>query len=83
MDAKNNLPELIKAVEDGELITICRCGVPIVDLVRTKVSAKAKPKFGTLKGRITIHDPEWWKPMPEEEEAAFLADVAECIYRNP
>jgi antitoxin (DNA-binding transcriptional repressor) of toxin-antitoxin stability system len=31
--AKNKLPERIKAVENGETVTICRCGVPAVDLV--------------------------------------------------
>jgi len=35
-DAKNKLPELIKAVEDGKPVTICRRGVPVVDIVRTK-----------------------------------------------
>ena len=37
-DAKNKLPELIKAVEDGEQVTICRRGVPVADLVRTKAA---------------------------------------------
>lgn len=72
-DAKNKLPELIKAVETGEAVTICRRGVPVVDLVRTKASSGVKPKLGTLKGRIAIHDPEWWKPMSQEEEEEFLA----------
>jgi prevent-host-death family protein len=71
-DAKNKLPELIKAVEDGEAVTICRRGVPVVDLVPTKTSTGEKPKFGTLKGRIVINDPEWWKPMSDEEAEAFL-----------
>jgi prevent-host-death family protein len=71
-DAKNKLPELIKAVEDGEAVTICRRGIPVVDLVRTKTSTGEKPKFGTLKGRIVINDPEWWKPMSDEEAEAFL-----------
>ena len=71
-NAKNKLPELIKAVEDGEEVTICRRGVPVVDLVPTGASTGEKPKFGTLKGRIVIHDPEWWKPMAEEEMEAFL-----------
>ena len=31
-----------------------------------------KPQFGTLKGRIRINDPDWWKPMTDEEVAAFL-----------
>jgi hypothetical protein len=30
------------------------------------------PRLGTLKGRIMINDPDWWKPMSEEEVAAFL-----------
>lgn len=71
-DAKNKLPELIKAVEDGESVTICRRGVPVVDLVRTGTSTEEKPKFGTLQGKIAIHDPGWWKPMSEQEAEAFL-----------
>jgi prevent-host-death family protein len=71
-DAKNKLPELIKAVEEGETVTICRRGVPVVDLVRTKSSTSDRPKFGTLKGRVVINDPDWWKPMTDEEAEAFL-----------
>ena len=71
-DAKNKLPELIKAAEDGEAVTICRRGVPVVDLVPTSATTGEKPKFGTLKGRVVIHDPEWWKPMDEKELEAFL-----------
>ena len=66
-DAKNKLPELIKAVEDGESVTICRRGVPVVDIVRTDEPTRKKPRFGTLKGRIQIFDPDWWKPMTDEE----------------
>jgi len=71
-DAKNKLPELIKAAEDGENVTICRRGVPVVDLVPTKASRAEKPKFGTLNGRVVIHDPEWWKPMSEDEVEDFI-----------
>ena len=66
-DAKNKLPELIKAVENGESVTICRRGVPVVDLVRTAEPGRRKPKFGTMKGKIQIIDPDWWKPMTDEE----------------
>jgi antitoxin (DNA-binding transcriptional repressor) of toxin-antitoxin stability system len=66
-DAKNKLPELIKAVEDGEPVTICRRGVPVVDIVRTQTPKREKPKFGTLRGKIQILDPGWWKPMPDKE----------------
>lgn len=71
-DAKNKLPELIKAVEDGESVTICRRGTPVVDIVRTSKATGKKPKFGTLKNKVTIQDPNWWKPMTDEEIEAFL-----------
>ena len=71
-EAKNRLPELLKAVEDGEEITICRRGVPVVDLVRAKNPEKKKIKLGTMRDRIIIHDPDWWKPMSDEEVEAFL-----------
>jgi prevent-host-death family protein len=72
-DAKNKLPELIKAVEDGKPVTICRRGVPVVEIVRTKKPARKKRTLGTLKGKIQILDPNWWKPMTDEEAEAFLA----------
>jgi len=72
-DAKNRLPELIKAAEDGESVTICRRGKPVVDLVRTQAPAEGKRKFGTLKGKIIEIDPDWWKPMTDEEVDDFLA----------
>ncbi|HEY9786359.1 MAG TPA: type II toxin-antitoxin system prevent-host-death family antitoxin [Candidatus Obscuribacterales bacterium] len=71
-DAKNKLPELIKAVEAGESVTICRRGVPVVDLVRTTAGKDTKPKFGTLRGRVIINDPDWWKPMTDDEVDQFL-----------
>ena len=51
-DAKNRLPELIRAVEDGESVTICRRGIPVVDIVRTKKPTGKKRTLGTLKGKI-------------------------------
>lgn len=74
-DAKNKLPELIKAVEDGEPVTICRRGVPVVDIVPTKTGSGDKPQFGTLKGEVAIHDPDWWKPMSDEEVEDVLNGI--------
>ena len=71
-DAKNKLPELIKAVEGGETVTICRRGVPAVDIVRTKEPGRKKRKLGALKGKIRILDIDWWKPMSEDEADAFI-----------
>jgi prevent-host-death family protein len=71
-EARNRLTELIKAAEDGESITICRHGQPVVDLVRTASPVVGKRKFGTLKGKIVEVDPDWWKPMTDEEVDDFL-----------
>ena len=66
-DAKNKLPQLIKAVEDGQPVTICRRGVPVADIVCTKRSTRKKRVLGTLKGKIQVIDPDWWKPMTADE----------------
>jgi len=71
-EAKNKLPELIRAAEDGEPVTICRRGTPVVDIVRTNKPAGRKRKLGTLRGQIEILDPDWWKPMTNEEADAFM-----------
>jgi len=71
-EAKNKLPELIKKVEDGESITICRRGVPVADLVRTSKARKQRRRLGTFRDKIVINDPDWWKPMTDEEVEAFL-----------
>ena len=72
-EAKNRLPKLIKREEGGERVTICRRGRPVADLVRSEMGSDRKPKLGTLKGKIKILDPNWWKPMTEEETERFLA----------
>jgi prevent-host-death family protein len=71
-DAKNKLPALIKAVENGNPVTICRRGVPVVDIVPTQHSARRKRVLGTLRGKIQIHDTNWWKPMSEEEVSGLF-----------
>lgn len=71
-DAKNKLPELIKAVEDGERVTICRRGAPVVDIVRTQQPTRKTRTLGTLRGRIQVLDPDWWKPMTDQEVENFV-----------
>jgi prevent-host-death family protein len=71
-DAKNRLSELIKAAEGGEPVTICRHGKPVVDLVRTASVEPGKREFGTLRGQVIEIDPDWWKPMTDEEADDFL-----------
>lgn len=71
-EAKNRLPELIKKVEKGEPVTICRRGVPVVDIVPSKKTAPKKRRFGAWKGQVQIIDPDWWKPMSDKEVDDFL-----------
>lgn len=72
-EAKNKLPQLIKAVEqEGEPVTIYRHGTPVVDIVRTSKAGPAKPKFGTLRAKVTVRHPNWWKPMSDDEVEALL-----------
>lgn len=70
--AKNTLPKLIKAVENGESVTIYRHGTPVVDIVRTAKADPEEPTFGTLKGKVAALDPDWWKPMTDDEVDAFV-----------
>ena len=71
-EAQRRLPELIEAVESGEAVTICRSGMPVVSLVPAEHPSNQEPLFGTLRFRIVIHDPDWWKPMDQNNLDAFL-----------
>src|SRR4026208_2312518 len=71
-EAKNTLPRLIKAVEDGESVTIYRHGTPVVDIVRTTKADPEKPRFGTLTGKVTALDPGWGEPTAHDDVDAFL-----------
>lgn len=68
-EAKNKLTELIKRVEDGEEIVIERRGRPVVQIVKAQVEGK-RP-LGFLRGKVAEIDPDWWKPMTDEEVEAF------------
>jgi len=68
-----DLGKLVQTVLDGEEITICRDGEPVVDLVPTR-SVRPKPRrFGTMKDKIIIRDPNWHVgPQTDEELEAWL-----------
>ena len=70
-EAKSRLTELIRAVENGEAVTICRHGAPVVDIVMTSQGAGKKRKLGTMRGKLKNVDPDWWKAMSDEDADAF------------
>ena len=67
-DAKNRLPELIRAVERGERVVITRHGKPVAQLAPAP-SEKRKVIFGGMRGRIQLN-PGWDTPIDEDR---FLA----------
>jgi prevent-host-death family protein len=69
-DARDKLTQLLKAVEDGEQVTITRNGRPVADLVPAR--AKAKRKFGTMTHLII--DPHWNAPQ-NDTDAWLRGDV--------
>ena len=44
----------------------------MVDIVRTKKPTRKTRILGTLKGKIQVLDPNWWKPMTADEVEDFL-----------
>ena len=72
-DARDKLSQLVQVVLDGEQVTICRNGEPVVDLVRTEHNRLDARKFGTLAGKGVIVDPNWHKgPETDAELEAWL-----------
>ena len=65
-EAKNKLTRLIQDVEKGERVTICRHGTPVVDLVRTAAVERKPRRFGTLRDKIKMLDPDWAKPQNDD-----------------
>jgi len=64
-EAKNRLTELIRAIEDGETVTITRHGRPVAQLGPPNVEPR-KVVLGSMKGRIKFV-PGWDDPISEEE----------------
>jgi prevent-host-death family protein len=60
-EAKNRLPELIRAVENGEQIVITRHGKPVAQLTPPPPERR-KVRFGAMHGRIHLK-PGWDDPI--------------------
>lgn len=60
-EAKNRLPELIRAVEGGERVIITRHGQPVAEL-GPPPPKRRKVRLGTMKGRIRLL-PGWDAPV--------------------
>ena len=67
-EAKNRLPQLIRAVEAGELVIITRHGKPVAQLTPPPPERR-KARLGGMKGRVKLL-PGWDDPIDEDR---FLA----------
>jgi len=64
-EAKNRLTELIRAIEDGEIVIITRHGRPVAQLGPPAPELR-KVVFGSMRGRIKFL-PGWDDPISEDE----------------
>lgn len=64
-EAKNRLPELIRAVEAGEQVVITRHGRAVAQIAPPPPEPK-KARFDGMRGRIKLF-PGWDDPITEEE----------------
>ena len=63
-EAKNRLPELIRAVEGGERVVITRHGKPVAQI--TAPPPERRPvRLGGMKGRVELL-PGWDAPVDPE-----------------
>ena len=72
--AKANLPELLRAVEQGQIVEITRYNKPVASLVphNTVASGRPAPAFGTAPESVKIFDPDWAKPMTAKQMKRLL-----------
>ena len=64
-DAKDRLPELIRAVEAGEKIVITRHGRPVAQLAPAPV-ARRRVRLGAMKDRIRLR-PGWGDAIDDDD----------------
>jgi prevent-host-death family protein len=68
-EAKNKLPELIRAVEEGKKIIITRHGKPVAQLTAAPPERR-QVRLGEMKDRIQLL-PGWHDPLDVDD---FLSD---------
>jgi prevent-host-death family protein len=64
-EAKNRLPELIRAMEDGEEVIITRHGKPVAQIAPPPPARRAI-RWGAMRDRMQLL-PGWEDPISEEE----------------
>jgi antitoxin (DNA-binding transcriptional repressor) of toxin-antitoxin stability system len=66
-EAKTHFSELIAAVERGETIVIARRGKPVAEISGCGGAPRRTVVLGALAGLSREIDPDWWKPVPDDQ----------------
>ena len=64
------MSEVIRKADQGEEVLISRRGRTVAKVVK---AGPAKRILGGARDQIVEIDPDWWKPMSEEEIEDFYA----------
>jgi prevent-host-death family protein len=67
-EAKNRLPELIRAVEGGERVVITRHGKPVAQLA--PAPGPATVPFGAMRSEFGMKE-GWERPLSDQEADEF------------
>jgi antitoxin (DNA-binding transcriptional repressor) of toxin-antitoxin stability system len=66
-EAKANLSKLLKFIQNGKKVYICKRNIRIAELTPVKPpTKKGKRTLGGYEGKIIVHD-SFYEPMSEEE----------------
>jgi prevent-host-death family protein len=69
-DAKTHLSRYLQAVENGEVVVLCRRNVPIAELRPIRQRPAHDRPIGMLAASFTVPD-MFFEPLPEELVNAF------------
>ena len=65
-EAESRMAELIKSVEEGNVVVITRDDKPIAQITPVTPSERRKPQWGAMRGQWRLN-PGWDKPITEEQ----------------
>lgn len=73
------LREAIDQLRAGEELVVEEDGVPIARLIPCAPPAEiSKRRVGLYEGQVQIIDPDWWKPMSDEEVDELMSESSDA-----
>lgn len=70
-EAKTNLSHIIRQVQEGNVVTLCKNGEPVAQVVPFKKRGSAWEKMGSAKEWIGTISPRFNDPLTDEELPGF------------